>query len=107
MREKSNNLSECEEKVMLIIWSNEKEMNLAEIMQAVNERFHKEWKPQTVSTFLARMVKKNFLTSHRVGRYHYYNPVVTKKTYRRDKIKEFVKSFYDEEKEDAVKDIME
>ena len=55
---KNIELSACEEMIMTIIWNNEAELDLAAVMTQTNERYHTAWKPQTVSTFLAR--KKAF-----------------------------------------------
>ena len=44
-------LTDCEQLVMKTVWDAEEELSLMEIMQRVNDRYHKDWKPQTVSTF--------------------------------------------------------
>lgn len=75
------NLTNCEEVVMKIVWDAEKELDLADITQRVNETYHKEWKPQTVSTFLARLVKKGYLKNYRQGRVFYYRILVPQKEY--------------------------
>ena len=49
-------LTKCESQVMMIIWSTDYDMALPEIMDLVNHRYQKSWKPQTVSTFLTRCV---------------------------------------------------
>lgn len=103
---KKISLPECEEKVMVVIWSSEKELDLAGTMSRANARFKKEWKPQTVSTFLARLVKKGYLSSKRIGRYTYYHPEITKEEYRVTKLVELVGTLYDGKKDDAVKDIL-
>ena len=74
-------LTDCEQLVMKVIWNSSEELTLPEIVKAVNETYQKEWKPQTVSTFLARLVKKNFLKSCRSGRTFYYQSLVSEKVY--------------------------
>ena len=54
-------LTDCEQLVMKTVWDAEEELSLMEIMQRVNDRYHKDWKPQTVSTFLARLVRSVLL----------------------------------------------
>ncbi len=81
MRESKTNLTECEQLVMKVIWNSSEELTLPDIVKAVNDTYQKEWKPQTVSTFLARLVKKNFLTSYRSGRTFYYQSLISEKTY--------------------------
>lgn len=75
------NLTNCEEIVMKTVWDAERELDLADITQRVNETYHKEWKPQTVSTFLARLVRKGYLKHYRQGRVFYYRILVPQKEY--------------------------
>ena len=74
-------LTECEVVVMKCIWETDHDMALPEIMSMVNSRYHKEWKPQTVSTFLTRLVKKDFLNMYRQGRSFLYHPLVEERAY--------------------------
>lgn len=85
MEEKSymrfENLTNCEEMVMKTVWDAERELDLSDITQRVNETYHKEWKPQTVSTFLARLVRKGYLKHYRQGRVFYYQILILQKDY--------------------------
>ena len=81
MKKNKTNLTECEQLVMKVIWNSPEELTLPDIVKAVNATYQKEWKPQTVSTFLARLVKKNYLNSYRSGRTFYYQRLVDEKTY--------------------------
>ncbi len=74
-------LSECEELVMRCIWDSEGDAGVQQITQMVNERYQKEWKQQTVSTFLVRLVKKGYTDMYRKGRCFYYHPKVEKAEY--------------------------
>ncbi len=76
--ETTNDISACEKLVMKVIWDSPEEMALQEIMTRVNAENNKAWKPQTVSTFLTRLVRKGFLTLYRKGRYCFYQPLVSK-----------------------------
>ena len=78
---KFQNLTNCEELVMKTVWDAERELSLADVTRRVNETYHKEWKPQTVSTFLARLVRKGYLENHREGRGFYYQILVPQKDY--------------------------
>lgn len=53
----------------------------------------KSWKPQTVSTFLARLVKKSFLTVYRKGRYSFYQPAVSKEDFWKATVQENARFF--------------
>ncbi len=74
-------LTNCETLVMKTVWDAERELDLADITLRVNEAYDKEWKPQTVSTFLARLVKKGYLKNYRQGRVFYYQILVPQKEY--------------------------
>lgn len=83
-----NDISVCEKRVMKVIWDSPEELALQEVMSKVNEETGKEWRPQTVSTFLARLVKKGFLTFYRKGRYSYYQPAISKEEFWRATMQE-------------------
>lgn len=84
----TNDISACERLVMKIIWDSTEDLALQEVMDRVNEENGKAWKPQTVSTFLARLVRKDFLSSYRKGRYSYYQPAVSKEDFWKATMKE-------------------
>ncbi len=67
-------LTKAETKVIMVIWETDHDMALPEILEKVNSRYQKDWKPQTVSTFLTRLVKKGFLNMYRQGRSFLYHP---------------------------------
>ena len=60
----TNDISACEKLVMKVIWDSTEELALQEVMDGVNHENGKNWKPQTVSTFLSRLVKKGFLNMY-------------------------------------------
>ncbi len=84
------NLTDCEQLVMKTLWDAERELSLMEITQRVNETYHKDWKPQTVSTFLARLVGKSFLESHRQGRLFFYRILVLQEDYVGEMAERFI-----------------
>ncbi len=86
-------ISTCERMVMKIIWESEEDPDLAHVMNGVNQEFGKNWKPQTVSTFLARLVKKGYLSVYRKGRYSYYQPLVSKDEFKTSTVSENIRYF--------------
>ena len=86
--ETTNDISTCERMVMKVIWDSPEELALQDIMTRVNAENNKAWKPQTVSTFLTRLVKKGFLTLYRKSRYCFYQPLVSKQEYWEATMKE-------------------
>ncbi|MCM1466803.1 MAG: BlaI/MecI/CopY family transcriptional regulator [Alistipes sp.] len=83
-------LSKCEGMVMKIIWSSGEILTMQEITSKVNSQFHKAWKTQTVSTYLARLVKKGYLSMERQGRLFYYHPLIEEKDYAGREIVKFM-----------------
>ena len=86
-------LSDAEEMVMSVIWNNDELMSLEEIRKKSYEKYGKDWKPQTVSTFLARLVRKSFLTVYRKGRYSFYQPAVSKEDFWKATVQENARFF--------------
>lgn len=77
-------LTESEEKVIITIWELEKTSDacVTGIMAGVNQKYDRDWKVQTVSTFLARMVKKGCLSAEKKGRGKCYHPTFTLEQYQ-------------------------
>ena len=80
-------LPTCEEQVYLIVATSEKDMPIMEIVEQAKERFGKEWKFQTVATFLHRLEEKKYLSTYRINRFSYYRAVVTLEQYKKQQIK--------------------
>ncbi len=89
----TNDISACERLVMKIIWDSTEDLALQEVMDRVNQENDKSWKPQTVSTFLARLVRKGFLTVYRKGRYSYYQPAVSREDFWKATMQENARFF--------------
>lgn len=90
-----NHLTECEQQVMKCVWGIDRDLAMMEIVDIVNATFNKTWKPQTISTFLSRLVKKEFLNMFRQGRVFYYHPIISKKAYSQLIMKEGVDFWFD------------
>lgn len=89
----TNDISLCEKLVMKTIWDSPEDLALQEVLEKVNEENGRKWKPQTVSTFLARLVKKGFISAYRKGRYSFYQPVVSKAEFLKATVEENAKFF--------------
>lgn len=83
-------LTECEVLVMKVIWESGEVMSVQEITARINLKYKKDWKLQTVSTFLSRAVKKGYLEMKRRGRSFDYYPLVTEEEYGKREIVECV-----------------
>lgn len=83
-------VTECEQLIMKVVWDAGEELSLMEIMQRANDKYYMNWKPQTVSTFLARLVRKGYLKHHRQGRVFLYQILIPFKEYRNYITREFM-----------------
>ncbi len=88
-------LTSAETIVMKTIWDADHEMSLSEIVKRANETYQKGWKPQTVSTYLTKLVQKEFVRMHREGRFFFYEILVAEEDYRSEQARKFIK-FWDE-----------
>lgn len=70
-------LTESEKITMKCVWDIGDGARLSRIMTLANDKYGKEWKPQTVSTFLGKLVRKGFVEQYRDGRYFYYRILST------------------------------
>ena len=81
-------LTESEKITMKCVWDIGDGARLSRIMTLANDKYGKEWKPQTVSTFLGKLVRKGFVEQYRDGRYFYYRILIDKHTYRTQMIRD-------------------
>lgn len=87
---KFEHLTDCEEMIMKTVWDAEKELGLMDITREVNETCKKNWRPQTVSTFLARLVRKGYLKHYRQGRSFLYQILIPREKYVGKQANEFI-----------------
>lgn len=104
---KVNGLTESEKIIMKCVWDLGDGARLAHIMEIANGKYKKNWKPQTVSTFLGKLVKKGFLEQYRDGRYFYYHILVAKHDYRCRMIKEDLQFWNDGDIEEFAEELMD
>lgn len=75
-------LTESEKITMKCVWDLGDGTRLAHILALANEKYGKDWKSQTVSTFLGKLVLKGYLDHYRDGRYFCYRILISKSDYR-------------------------
>ena len=83
-------LTAAETIVMKCIWDADHEMSLAEIVKNANENYGKDWKPQTVSTYLAKLCQKDYIRMKRTGRMITYEILISEGDYKSEQAREFV-----------------
>ena len=89
-------LSETEMEVMQIIWTSGHPMTSGELLDIFARDKGKEWKGQTMATFLARLVEKGVLiATKQQGRTNIYEPCMSPEEYRSQEAKSLLKTLYE------------
>lgn len=78
---------------MRLIWAASGSASSAEVLDGLKV-INKEWKPNTVLTFLARLVEKGLLTAVKRGRSNEYKALVSEAEYKRFETRSFLNSVY-------------
>ena len=102
---KIEKLTESEEIVMRAIWDCRNEPVLQDVVDRVNGLYGREWAPQTVSTFLTNLRRKDYLEMHRKGRICKYHVKVEEKDYRKHILKEICIFLYKDNKDQMISDL--
>ena len=100
-------LTESEKITMKCVWDIGDGARLSRIMTLANDKYGKEWKPQTVSTFLGKLVRKGFVEKYRDGRYFYYRILIDKHTYRTQMIRDDVEFWDDDSLEMYISELFD
>ena len=90
-----NAMSATEFYILKYLWSRETPATFSEIMTHFNEEEKKEWKKQTVNTFLTRLAQKGFLNIDKSGKRAIYIPSVSKKKYYEDEAQQIIEDSYE------------
>ena len=95
-------ISDSELLIMSIVWESDEHPDLHKIQQQALKRFGRDWKLQTVATFMTRLEKKKFIYIYKVGRYSHYQPLIEKDTYLHMAAKEMLELLFDNDPAKAI-----
>ena len=73
-------LSDSEEIVMRCVWDAKEPIGLMDVVEAC-KNYDRDWKQQTVSTFLNRLIQKGYVDSYRKGRSYMYSALIDQEEY--------------------------
>jgi BlaI family transcriptional regulator, penicillinase repressor len=92
---KIQKISDSEMEVMKIIWANNGCVESALLKKELGEV--KGWKPNTILTFLARLIEKNVITAEKrgKGKASKYIALLSESEYKRYETKEFLETVYE------------
>jgi BlaI family transcriptional regulator, penicillinase repressor len=90
----SQRISDAEWTVMKAVWS----LGTATAKEVVEKlKGETDWKPKTIHTFLARLVRKGALASEKPGREYVFTPLVTERECRLSASRSFLARVFDGE----------
>ena len=85
-------LPDAEFEVMKVVWANPSPITTPEIMKQLgNER---NWKIQSLVSFMVRLVEKGFLRSEKHGKERTYYPLISMAEYRKFETETVVRQFH-------------
>ena len=90
-----NAMSATEFYILKYLWSRKTPATFSEIMTHFNEEEKKEWKKQTVNTFLTRLAQKGFLNIDKSGKRAIYIPSISRKKYYEDYAQQIIEDSYE------------
>lgn len=79
-----NKTSEAELLILEYLWEKKTPATFSEILNYLHEKKNKDWKKQTVSTFLLRLVQKGLLFVDKSSRKASYSPALTSEEFYQD-----------------------
>lgn len=86
-------LTKIEIKIMKVIWNSPEKLHLKTVQEKVNETFGADWKPQTISTYLAHLIRKGYLSMERNGKVFLYTAEILEKEFFENEIKNLFEYF--------------
>lgn len=92
--DKNFGLSHTEKEIMELLWQSEKPLSFREILDYANETWEKNWKKQTLNTYLLNMQKAGLIGSERGKVYQVYFPMCTKEEHIRNWTRKLVKETF-------------
>lgn len=91
--EKRQPISDSELELMRVIWRLGGRARFAQVMGALEEQ-GREWKSNTVLTFLSRLVEKEMLAVEKHGRLNVYVALVREEEYADEQTRSFLERVY-------------
>lgn len=88
------NISEGELEIMEVLWEAGEPMSFGNLLKGFNDRTGRDWKKQTMGTFLTRMQQKNLVEASG-GTRKKYSPCVSREEHVRDASESFLDRYYE------------
>lgn len=88
----THGLSEAEREIMQVLWEMGEPVTVSGLLSEFEDS--KGWKPQTLNTFLTRLVAKGYLESQKRGNANVYSPLISKTEFESQEASEFIEKNY-------------
>lgn len=87
-------LSKSEREVMMVLWKSDTELLQKQIRMRCNERLGKDWKRQTLNTFLIRLEEIGYLTRKPISKLAcVWSTAISKEEYLRDELAQLAEEY--------------
>ena len=80
---------------MDFLWKNDGGKGFSEIMEYLNGELHKNWKKQTINTFIRHLIDKGLISADTSQKSRRYSAALTPAEYARGKADKILADFYD------------
>ncbi len=88
-------LSETEMEILQVLWASEEPRSSGWLLNYFNDVQNRDWKKQTLSTYLLRMGEKGVISSKRAGRTFEHTALMSKEEYEQKKAKNILTKMYE------------
>lgn len=88
-------MSQSESLIMDYLWKNDGGKGFSEIMEYLNGELHKNWKKQTINTFIRHLIDKGLVSADTSQKSRRYSAALTPTQYARGKAKKILADYYD------------
>lgn len=88
-------MSQSESLIMDFLWKNDGGKGFSEIMEYLNGELHKNWKKQTINTFIRHLIDKGLISADTSQKSRRYSAALTPTEYARGKADKILADFYD------------
>lgn len=88
-------MSQSESLIMDYLWKNEGGKGFSEIMEYLNGELHKNWKKQTINTFIRHLIDKGLIAADASQKSRRYSAALTTAEYARGKANKILADYYD------------
>ncbi len=87
-------ISESENMIMEYLWKQEEGRTFGDITEYLNNTCQKEWKRQTINTFIKRLTEKGLVVSQNSVKKRVYYAAMSYTEYKQGEAREFLGEFY-------------